>query len=168
MTILHTGLFGDGRGDPERPLRRPNRQPTWSLGLTWLPPKCCRGRPSDVGLDESDQPIGTTKSHKDEGQHASLKVGPKDDLLSPIPTKVQPQVLYPHPRMAFATFSSAVRDPFLIASLGRPDPKRKKEEEKSIKDRSEPAAEALVRSHCRAPAHVVAARCDEKGRRETS
>ncbi|RZS07748.1 hypothetical protein BHM03_00038629 [Ensete ventricosum] len=82
--------------------------------------------------------------------------------------EVQPQVLYPHPRMAFATFSSAVRDPFLIASLGRPDSKRKKEEEKSIKDRSEPAAEALVRSHCRAPAHVVAARCDEKGRRETS
>ncbi|RZR88249.1 hypothetical protein BHM03_00015791 [Ensete ventricosum] len=24
----------------------------------WLPPKCCRGCPSGVGLDESDRPIG--------------------------------------------------------------------------------------------------------------
>ncbi|RRT43273.1 hypothetical protein B296_00030747 [Ensete ventricosum] len=25
---------------------------TWSLGLTWLPPKCCCGYPSGVSLDE--------------------------------------------------------------------------------------------------------------------
>ncbi|RRT51103.1 hypothetical protein B296_00023978 [Ensete ventricosum] len=115
MTILHKGLFGDGRGDPERPLRCPRELvrtpsltfvvprdvaetyegraatavwgegmthhatlmdvgpgsaipdpppritdwlPSWSLRLTWLPPKCCHGCPSGVGLDESDQPIG--------------------------------------------------------------------------------------------------------------
>ncbi|RRT40313.1 hypothetical protein B296_00041598 [Ensete ventricosum] len=59
MVILHKGLFGDGRGDLERPLRCPNRSSTWSLGLTWLPPKCRRGRSCGAGLDESDQPTGT-------------------------------------------------------------------------------------------------------------
>ncbi|RRT49256.1 hypothetical protein B296_00027496 [Ensete ventricosum] len=39
------------------PLRIPDRRPTWSLGLTWLPPKCCCSCPSGVGLDESDRPI---------------------------------------------------------------------------------------------------------------
>ncbi|RWV90774.1 hypothetical protein GW17_00046997 [Ensete ventricosum] len=40
------------------PPRIPDRLTTWSLGLTWLPPKCCRGCPFGVGLDESDRPIG--------------------------------------------------------------------------------------------------------------
>ncbi|RZR75539.1 hypothetical protein BHM03_00060725 [Ensete ventricosum] len=37
--------------------RMPDQLPTWSLGLTWLPPKCCCDCPSGVGLDESDRPI---------------------------------------------------------------------------------------------------------------
>ncbi|RWW19774.1 hypothetical protein GW17_00016161 [Ensete ventricosum] len=68
MAILHKGLFGDGRGDPERPLRCPNRLPTWSLGLTWLPPKCRCGRPSGAGLDESDRPIGYPSNLKTQEQ----------------------------------------------------------------------------------------------------
>ncbi|RWW18492.1 hypothetical protein BHE74_00018116 [Ensete ventricosum] len=39
------------------PPRIPDRLSTWSLGLTWLPPKCCCGCLSGVDLDESDRPI---------------------------------------------------------------------------------------------------------------
>ncbi|RWW39536.1 hypothetical protein BHE74_00055132 [Ensete ventricosum] len=40
------------------PPRIPDQLSTWSLGVTWLPPKCCCGCPSSVSLDESDRPIG--------------------------------------------------------------------------------------------------------------
>ncbi|RWW29321.1 hypothetical protein GW17_00006150, partial [Ensete ventricosum] len=63
--------MGQGRGAPyyingrgaglcrtrSPPPRIPNWLSTWSLELTWLPPKCCCGCPSGVGLDESDRPI---------------------------------------------------------------------------------------------------------------
>ncbi|RWW55565.1 hypothetical protein BHE74_00037791 [Ensete ventricosum] len=57
VDLVHKPLWR-WRGDPDRPLRHPNRPSTWSLGLTWLPPKCRRGRPPNAGLDESDRPIG--------------------------------------------------------------------------------------------------------------
>ncbi|RZS26632.1 hypothetical protein BHM03_00059993, partial [Ensete ventricosum] len=37
------------RSPPPRIL---DRLSTWSLELTWLPPKCCCGYPSCVSLDE--------------------------------------------------------------------------------------------------------------------
>ncbi|RWW23690.1 hypothetical protein GW17_00012067, partial [Ensete ventricosum] len=55
----HATLMGWGRQCRIRspPPRIPDRLPTWSLGLTWLPPKSCHGYPSGVGLDEPDRPI---------------------------------------------------------------------------------------------------------------
>ncbi|RZS07774.1 hypothetical protein BHM03_00038676 [Ensete ventricosum] len=40
------------------PPRIPDRLSTWSLELTWLPPKCCYGCPTSVSLDESERSIG--------------------------------------------------------------------------------------------------------------
>ncbi|RRT31639.1 hypothetical protein B296_00058976, partial [Ensete ventricosum] len=65
--------MGQGRGAPyyinghgarqcrtrSPPPRMLDQLPTWSLGLTWLPPKCCCGCPSGAGLDELDWPIGS-------------------------------------------------------------------------------------------------------------
>ncbi|RWW80531.1 hypothetical protein BHE74_00011117, partial [Ensete ventricosum] len=57
--VHYATLMGVGLGSvvPGSPYRITDWLSTWSLGLTWLPPKCCRGCPSGVGLDESDLPI---------------------------------------------------------------------------------------------------------------
>lgn len=103
---------------------------------------------------------------------------PNCQILSEIRSRnfpeVQPQVLYPHPSVAFPTCPSAVRDPFLIASLGltgsgRPDPKRKKEVEKSIRTEANLQPNRSLDPTAAAPltSSPLAARRDEKGRSET-
>ncbi|RWW87692.1 hypothetical protein BHE74_00003466 [Ensete ventricosum] len=39
MAILHKGLFGDGRGDPERPLRCPRGELACTPSLTLVVPR---------------------------------------------------------------------------------------------------------------------------------